>query len=399
MWTPPPRKPATQAMYDAADQALPPEARRFDVDAIIAAVRPSLPNLVEEPTGWEEPLRRYVDALHAEARLNGFGYQAVGAMIAARIQARYAIAQTLEEHPEIRDRKLDRPIFIIGGWRTGTTLLQRLMAAVPTLRGMLPAELTQPVRFATASSDERQALLEQARQAPNMLHQLNPHIMGIHPYGPDEEEECVLALGTDFKNLSFTSNTHIPSYAHWLLDEDMCNSYAIYADILRMIVGANETRRLVLKAPAHTASLPAIWANFPDAIIVQLHREPVATVTSGASLFAVFHTTYSDAVDPAIVGQYQLGMTRTWFDRAARARADNPAKPVIDVDFRDFIADPTAMVARICEACDVAWDHHAEQSVRQRLATLDRQHSAHKYSPEDFGLTADVIVEAMTPRR
>lgn len=53
MWTPPPRKPATQAMYDAADQALPPEARRFDVDAIIAAVRPSLPNLVEEPTGWK----------------------------------------------------------------------------------------------------------------------------------------------------------------------------------------------------------------------------------------------------------------------------------------------------------------------------------------------------------
>jgi hypothetical protein len=396
MWTPPTRAPETQATYDAADHAFPPESRMFNVDAIIAAVRPMLPKLNVEPSDWEEPLRRYVDAVHEEAKLNGLGYQAVGATIASRIQARYAIAKALEDNPEIRKRRIDRPIFIIGGWRTGTTLLQRLMAAVPALRGMLPMELTQPVRFATATREEREALLVEARRSPNMLHKLNPHIMDIHLYGPEEEEECVLALGTDFKNLSFTSNVHIPSYAHWLLGQDMRDSYAIYGDILRMVQGSDESRRLVLKAPAHTASLPAIWANFPDAIVVQLHRDPVSTVTSGASLFSVFHTTYSDAVDPAVVGKYQLDMTRIWFNRAAKARDDNPDKPVIDVDFRDFVTDPIAMVANLCQQCEVYWDEAAEWTVGQRLSALDRQHASHKYSPEDFGLSADMILEAMT---
>lgn len=394
MWTAPIRAPETQAMYDAADTACPPGMRKFDVDAIIASIKPTLPKLAEEPGDWEEPLRRYADAAEAEAKLNGLGYQSMRLMIAARLRARYAIAQTLENQPEIGTRKIDRPIFIIGGWRTGTTLLQRLMAAVPTLRGMLPMELTQPTRFATASREEREALLAEARNAPNPLHLLNPHIMDIHPYGADEEEECVLALGTDFKNLSFTSNLYIPAYAHWLLNEDMSDSYAIYADILRMVQGDGETRRLVLKAPAHTASLPAIWANFPDAIIVQLHRDPVATVTSGASLFSVFHTTYSDEVDPLVVGEYQLEMTKIWFDRAKAARQANPGKPFIDVDFREFIADPVAMVAQICMACGVAWGDKAEQAVRSRLDTLNQQHGSHKYRPEDFGLTAERIHSA-----
>lgn len=129
---------------------------------------------------------------------------------------------------------------------------------------------------------------------------------------------------------------------------------------------------------------------------MQLHRDVVQTVTSGASLFSVFHATYSDQVDAAEVGRYQLRMTRTWFDRAAAAREANPAGRVIDVDFRRFIADPIAMVAEICRLGDVPWDQSSHESVGKRLVELNRQHATHRYEPEDFGLTPEEIREHLS---
>ena len=392
MWQQPRRAPAVQTIYDAAENAIKSEDRVFKFHDIVANALKRIPEPGKIPTGWQEPLRRYLDAAQNEAALNALGFQSIAATAAAKLQARYEICAAIERNPAVSRAAIDRPIFVIGGWRTGTTLLQRLLASVPALKGMLPLELLQPWRFVDADASKRETMLEAARGAPNMLHVLNPEIMDIHPYGPDQEEECVLALGTDFKNLSFTSNIHVPSYAHWLLEQDMTDSYAIYRDVLRL-VNHGDRRRLILKAPAHTASLPAIWANFPDAIVIQLHRDVVNTVTSGASLFAVFHSTYSDRVDPVEVGRYQLGMTRTWFDRAAAAREANPTRRVIDVDFREFIADPVGMVGKICKACDVDWDDHAGQRVSSRLVNLNQRHASHKYQPEDFGLTAGEIRE------
>jgi hypothetical protein len=314
----------------------------------------------------------------------------MSAAATGRLQARLAIAHALVRAPDIRARKIDRPVFVIGGWRTGTTLLQRLLAAVPALRGLYPSELTVPWRFVGLDEAGRRALIDAGEAAHGLLHLLNPAMQAVHPSGARLAEECVLAMGTDFRNWGFTSTLRCPSYAEWLAGQDLAGSYRRYADILRLLQDESG-RRWILKAPAHTAELPALLAAFPDAFVVHLHRDVVQTVTSGASLFAVFRSTYSDHVDAAEVGRYQLDTTALWFERAMRARDAHPHATVIDVAFTELVADPLAVARAVCRAGDVPWDDATEAALHTRLHELREQHGAHRYAPQDFGLDPDEI--------
>jgi LPS sulfotransferase NodH len=392
MWTPQPRGAEAQALYDAAeaDHAARPERYALDVDAITAAAFRKEPLGAEDDGDWREGLAIYLAAARDEGRLNALGVKSTAATAIGRLQARAAIARALERDPAIRARTIDRPIFVIGGWRTGTTLLQRLLAAAPDLRAAYPSELAAPWRFALLDSDARQSLIDAGAAAHDLLHLLNPAMQAIHPSGARLAEECVLAMGTDFRNWGFTSTLRCPRYAAWLARQDLSGSYRRYADILRLLDDGSG-RRWILKAPAHTAELPALLAAFPDAIVVHLHRDVVQTVTSGASLFAVFRSTYSDHVDAAEVGRYQLDTTATWFERALRARDVHPGARVIDVSFTELVADPIAIARAICRVADVAWSDATETSLRVRLGELQEQHGAHRYTPQDFGLDPDEI--------
>lgn len=195
-----------------------------------------------------------------------------------------------------------------------------------------------------------------------------------------------------------TSTLRCPSYASWLLTQSLDSSYQRYADILRLLQDGSR-RRWILKAPAHTAALGSLLAAFPDAVIIQLHRDVVETVTSASSLFAEFRSIYSDEVDGADVGRYQLETTLTWFDRAMAARDAHPDAQVIDIAYRNLVANPLAIIRNICAMADVAWDGAMATATRTRLAELRAQHSAHRYRPEDFGLIPGEVRERFSNYR
>lgn len=390
MWRPEPRSAEAQALHAAAeaDRAANPGRYELDPNALSAAGLARAE--VELPDDWREGFQAYLASAAAEGQLNALGLRNVAGTAIGRLRARASIEKVLAQRLEIRARRIDRPIFVIGGWRTGTTLLQRLLGALPGLRPAFPAELTAPWRFAGLDTAGREALLNAGETAHAMLHTLNPAMAAIHPSGGRLAEECVLAMGTDFRNWGFTSTLRCPSYADWLLTQDLTVSYRLYADILRLLQD-DSGRRWILKAPAHTAGLAALMAVFPDALIVHLHRDMVQTVTSGASLFAVFRSTYSDAVDAAEVGRYQLEMTQAWIDRALAARDANPAARVLDINFPDLAADPIATAKAIVRAADLSWTGESDEAAAAQLVALNRQHGAHKYAPADFGLDPDEV--------
>lgn len=400
MWTAPTRSPEAQALYDAAeaDRATRPERYRLDAEPLIAAAFAE-GGLPEDDDGdWREGLAVYLASAREEGRLNALGEKSIAGTVIGRLQARRGVARALEKDPSIRERKIDRPIFIIGGWRTGTTLLQRLLSAIPGLRGAYPAELSVPWRFAGLDDAAREKLIDAGQGAHQRLHLLNPAMAAIHPSGGRLAEECVLAMGGDFRNWGFTSTLRSPSYAEWLAGQDFGGSYRRFADVLRLLQDGSG-RRWLLKAPAHTAELPSLMAAFPDALVIHLHRDVVQTVTSGASLFAVFRSTYSDGVEGADVGAYQLETTARWFDRAMQAREALPPGSVLDIAFPDLAADPIATAKAICGVAGVGWTEASDEAARVRLGDLNNQHGAHKYAPEDFGLDRDRILERLAGYR
>jgi hypothetical protein len=393
-WLPAPRSAEARAIYNAAeaDRAARPE--RYRLDPASAVERASRGGTIDEAAfadGWREGLEQYLGSAAQDGRLNALGTRMVLDTAAGRLLAGTKVGAAASGTAPLAAP----PIVIIGGWRTGTTFLFRLLATHPDLHAPLPAELTAPWRFAGKSPAERAALVDAAAGAHDLLHVLNPTMAAVHPSGARLAEECVLAMGTDLRNWGFTSTVRLDAYASWLGDQDLTASYTRYRSALQLLA-QGDPRRFVLKAPAHTGELAALSRALPGALVVHLHRDIVETVASGAILFAVFRSTYSDEVDPLDVGRFQADQTERWFRRNAEFRRSAAASDVqiLDVAYEDLVADPAATVRRILEAAGVEQPDDLARFVGEHAASQPRHaHGPHRYSPEQFGLDSGEIRE------
>ena len=78
-------------------------------------------------TDFEEPLERLIDALNNEAQLNDFGSFRAAMGISTGLCDRLQIWDYIGQHPEVRDEAVERPVFIVGLPRTGTTALHHML--------------------------------------------------------------------------------------------------------------------------------------------------------------------------------------------------------------------------------------------------------------------------------
>lgn len=228
-----------------------------------------------------------------------------------------------------------------------------------------------------------------------MLHFLNPQLQAIHDSGPRLPEECVLAMGSDFRNWGFTSTVRLDGYAAWLAGQDLNESYTRYRRVLQ-VLDQGDGRRWVVKAPAHTAELPHVASAFPGAIVVQLHRDIVETIASGSSLFAVFRSMYSDEVDGADVGRYQTDTTELWLRRAQAFRSDPASAAVtfVDLDFPRLVRDPVGSIGKIYAAAGMEPPPDPAGFVERYHAASPRHaRGQHAYTAADFGLDERAIRE------
>lgn len=388
-WQPPPRSAAAREIYCAAEQDRIDRPHRYTLDPESALDRIAARGEVapeEFAAGWREGLEMFLASAQHEGRLNAVGIRTAMATALGRLTAGATIRRCHLHHPDAGDNAVRSPIVITGGWRTGTTFLFRLLGSDPRLHAPLPAELVAPWAF-TKSAPQEPKKVTAARTS--MLHTLNPAMAVVHPSGPDLPEECVLAMGTDMRNWGFTSMFRVPSYADWLGVEDFAESYARYREILQLLELGDHHRRFVLKAPAHTAELDHVASTFPGAVVIQIHRDIVTTIASGASLFAVYQSTYSDTVDPLDVGRRQIEQSERWFRRAAAFRSSPRREQVtlVDVAYRDLVDRPEAVLATIYAAADMP----PPTDLKRFVADYHRVHpgdghGGHRYTPHDFGL-------------
>ncbi|MEN4400576.1 sulfotransferase family protein [Mycolicibacterium senegalense] len=400
-WSAPVRTPEALQAYAAAEQdrAARPDRYRLGTDAVDIVIdrgtRGAGAGVLGEPGQWRPGVQQYLASAEEDGRLNALGALTAQRTAAGRLAARVAIARYLHEHPATEHRSMPAPIIITGGWRTGTTFLFRLLGRDPRLRAPLPAELGAPWRLpGDLDRDERTRRLEAAAGGQYLLHVLNPTMAIVHDSGPHLPEECVLGMGTTLRNWGFAATTRLDSYATWLAGQDFADEYAQHRRMLQ-ILDAGDGRRWILKAPAHTAELRHVAATYPGACIVQLHRDIVETVTSGASLFATYRSTYSDHVDGADVGRFQTAQTELWLRRAVAARAAETDVTWLDVQYTDLVADPEPTVRRIYAAAQMEPPDIAGMLAEHHRAQPRDGKGKHRYQPEEFGIVPGEVRERM----
>lgn len=372
---------------------------RFDADYLVerAQKETGLTDFGEWP--WREGLDVMCAAVAQEGDPNTIGRLACQNMLSMALEHRLQMVAHRAAHPEIAQVDIEKPVFIVGLPRTGTTILFNLLAQDPENRVPLTWEVTFPYPAPETATYETDPRIEQTRKIFADLDRLAPSLPAIHEFGAQLPQECPPIFAGTHLSMQYHILYRIPSYERWLDEQSMVPAYRWHRVFLQHLQSRHmQARRWVLKSPAHLPCVEDLLAVYPDARILFTHRDPLRALASTASLYYVFRAAYADGADPAVVGEDAASTWIAYLHRAAAFRAANPdlESQFFDARFPDVCADPIQVLSDAYEHFDMELGDAARGRMQSFLAANPRgSRGKHSYELADFGLDADDLTERL----
>lgn len=334
-----------------------------------------------------------LDSYERDEELTELGRKVKRADLRGALVARLLCEASWAQHPGAAGVAIERPIFVTGLPRTGTTALHRLLCADPGAQGLqqwlCDAPQPRPPRETWADNP----LHRHIAAGFAAFHAARPEFAGVHYIDADTVEECWQLLRQSAMSVSYESLAHVPTYSAWLAEQDWTPAYRRHRRNLQLIGSNDAGKRWVLKNPSHLFALDALFAVYPDALVVQTHRDPCDAVASSCSLSALATRGHSTRFAGATIGADQLALLSRGARTFAAARRGRDPTRFLDVQYRDLVADPVGTVRRVHEHFGLAWTPAVEAAVIAEDAASRSGSRAprHRYALEDFGLTADQV--------
>ncbi|MFR9752332.1 sulfotransferase family protein [Nocardia sp. 004] len=342
---------------------------------------------------YREGLEVLLESYAADAELTPFGNKVHRAFLRGALIARLLSEAAWRQFPEYADVAIERPIFVTGLPRSGTTAVHRLLHADPAHQGleMWLAELPQPrpPRETWASNP----MYQRIAAAYDKHHIEHPEFMGVHHISADQVEECWYLLRQSIMSVSYECLAYLPRYSEWLRDQDWTPVYRRYRRNLQLIGLQDAGKRWVLKNPGHLFALDALLAAYPDALVIQMHRDPRTIIASVCSLNEQASAGWSEKFRGPVIGATQLDLWARGADRfLADRKRHNPAQ-FCDIDYDEFVADPMGTVESIYRHFELPLTEEATTAMAalHTESTAGAARPAHRYTLDDFGLTAQQV--------
>ena len=344
-----------------------------------------------DPTALEG-LEVLVRASDTEASLSTAGAQRWQANIVNILSNRLRIVDYLKKHPELLERPVERPMFVFGLPRTGTTLTINLLSADPMRRCLLRWEALNPVPPAAAGelhSDPRR-MAEQERLA--MAVKYAPQIAAAHYEDADSPTECQFAMALSFCAQIFDSSVHVPSYGHWLMHEaSYLPAFRFHKQLLQLLQAQN-AGRWTLKNPWHPLFLDDLVTVYPDAQLVMTHRDPAEVVGSACSLIRLVRPMFSDVVDLRRIADQMIYTFDLMIARQNAYRTKHGDTSIYDIQYAEQLRDPIGQMRKVYTHFDEPFTSEAQAAMVEALADKPQgKHGKHIYSLQEFGLTAAAV--------
>ncbi|MCV7176023.1 sulfotransferase family protein [Mycolicibacterium sphagni] len=344
---------------------------------------------------YREALSVLLESFRNDADLTEVGSKMSRFFVRNALVARLVSEAAFKQYPQHVDVPIERPIFVTGLPRTGTTALHRLLCGDPRHQGLelWLAEFPQPRPPRETWKDN--AVFQQLDAQFTKAHEENPDYTGLHYMTADEVEECWQLLRQSLHSVSYETLAHLPTYSRWLSHQDWSKSYARHRKNLQLIGLNDPEKRWVLKNPSHLFALDAVFATYPDALILQCHRPAETIMASMCSLSQ--HTTegWSNTFTGEVIGADSLETWSRGLERFNIERAkQNPAQ-FYDVDYFELIREPIATVEKIYSHFGIEMTDDARAAI-QRTDDESKQGPRapkHTYSLADYGLTEDQVKE------
>lgn len=390
----PPLKVRYQNYRESITAAFKPKTDHFDREQLIgyaedwagASLTQTLP----------ESFDVLLDAIQQEKGLTGFGINLFKGSVVRALYNRIKIANYVSKHPEVLEEKIEKPIFVVSFPRTGTTLLHNLLSLQPNARVPYTWEVRNLADSAVNSEQDVAHKVASLNENIDGFYNTFPRLRHMHFMRAELPDECLSFFENNFSCISYALAADIQPYVDWLLNTDMTEAYRFHKLQLQILQHGNGGSPWVLKSPLHMYHLKDLLSVYPDASIVQTHREVESVLASRCALYATFRRVTSNRMRYADIGSRQLQQMQTQLDRWQSVRSDPTfSDRFFDVKFSDLVKQPKAVCQSVLRNFDYDCSETYATSVDSWLAK-DRHSSKdrNQIGIDAFGLSSEDVRSA-----
>ncbi len=364
----------------------------MNVDGIISKARETA-GLTDlgDPT-MLEGLEVLVKASNEEAQLSEAGISRWEGNLVKQLSNRLRVVDYLKQYPELLERPIDKPMFVFGLPRTGTTLTINLLCADPARRCFLRWESQNPVPPAAAGALHSDPRYFAEKERLELSLKYMPQIAAAHYEDADGPSECQFSMAMTFCAQLFDSNLDIPSYHDWFLHKtSYLPAFRFHKQLLQLLQAENGGR-WTLKNPWHPLFLDDLTTVYPDAQLVMTHRDPAEVVGSACSLIRLVRPMFSDAVDLRRIADQMIDTFDLMIARQNAYRDKHGEDSIFDIQYAEQLRDPISQMRKLYDHFDEPLTKEAEGAMSRLLANNPQgKHGKHTYSLEEFGLTKEGV--------
>ncbi|HEY4548220.1 MAG TPA: sulfotransferase, partial [Pedomonas sp.] len=212
-WTPPPRPDWLAKFLE--------ETAAWNIETVVPLDASELIETAQRNTGlkdfgvddWREPFEILVRSLNEEAELHLFGRLWTRHDLLLFLENRLKIEETYRLHPEIEDEVIDRPVFVTGLPRSGTSILFELLAQDRQFLAPANWEFVLPCPPPEAATYRNDPRIPQAHHLITQMGRVAPTFQAMHEMGAWIPNECGVAFPLSFRAQHLAGEFQIPSYA------------------------------------------------------------------------------------------------------------------------------------------------------------------------------------------
>lgn len=282
----------------------------------------------------------------------------------------------------------EAPIFIIGHWRTGTTLLHELLILDPRHTFPNTYECLEPNHFLLTErlvTKYLNFLMPAKRQVDNMA-------AGWHRPQEDEFALCMMGQPSPYLTIAFPNDPPYDPRSFTIEDlpprqrEGWKQAFLFY---LRQLT-FKDPRRLVLKSPTHTCRIRVLLELFPDARFIHIVRNPYVVFPSTVNLWKTLREAHGlQTPTHANVEEYVLANFTMMYDKLEKTRSLIPPEHFVELKYEELIRDPVNELRKMYEHLALGDFERVRPQVEAYLAA-NRGYQTNRYSPLSVEKRAEI---------
>jgi hypothetical protein len=367
----------------------------LDAEELIAAALRHAARRDFSDRSFFQPLKRLIAACNCESDLGRFGRYSVRFDVLRSLDNLLEFEAIEEISPEVLSRPIERPVFITGMPRSGTTFLHELLIQDPATAAPLSWQTVYPYRprGGLVGQQLRKGWVEGQLRLVRLL---APELHSLHPVSASSPQECTDITSQVFQSLRYDSIYRVPTYQSWLERHGHLDAYRFHRRFLQHLDAQAPGRRWILKSPDHVFALSALRAVYPDACLVFVHRDPVRVLASVARLTEVLRRPFARSIDLREIGRQ---VCASWVDGANRMiHAAASSDSILHLRYKQIVSAPLEAVSTLFRHCGLTLTEEARARMWAWLGRVRHNRNRRRnYSLTTFGLDEQALRAQFTP--